>query len=177
MLTRMYIKNTLLLILAAALLLWLAACGGETTLAQRANQFDGGALSNFGGVDGNSADARAIAREIASGRSYDFTQSGFEITPGGVDSSGPGGSLFGLGSGTLALNGDNVTVNMEITSADPNVTNAHMTGTFSLAQASSAIINPGASFVVNWLLNFDALGSPVSLSADQTLNGTDFTAL
>lgn len=177
MLNHMRNTNTgLSLLLAAFCLLWLAACGSDAPLVQRADQFDGGALSNFGGTFGADPDARATAREIASGRSYDFSLSGFDILPGGAESGGPGGSPFGLGTGTVALDGDNATVELDITSTDPNVTNVHMTGTFSLAQATAAIASPGASFVVNWLISFDTFGTPVSLTAEQTLMGTDFVS-
>jgi hypothetical protein len=176
MLLRMKTSTGILLGLTAALaVIALAACGGSTiNLLQRANSFDGGALSNFGGTDGADPDARAIARDIASGRNYDFTPAGFTISPGSAASNGPNGSPFGVGNGSLAINGDTATATLDIVSTDPNVTNAQMVGTFSLAEASAAISNPGASFVVDWVLSFDALGVPISLSAQQTLNGTDF---
>lgn len=170
--------TTILLSLAAvATVMAFASCGGtNTNLIQNAGSFDGGALSNFGGVDGANTDARAIARDMASGRNYDFTPVGFTIAAGSAASNGPNGSPFGVGNGSIALAGDTATVTLDITSADPNVTNAQMVGTFSVAEASAAITNPGASFVVDWAMSFDSLGVPVHLSAQQTLNGTDFVS-
>jgi hypothetical protein len=169
--------STAILLSVAAVLaaVMFAACGGSSIdLVQHANSFDGGALSNYGGADGENADARAIAREMASGRNYDFTPSGFTIAAGDASSNGPNGSPFGVGNGSLAVSGDTATVTLDITSTNPDVTNAQMVGSFSLAEASMAIINPGSSFIVDWTMSFDMLTVPVSLSAQQTLNGTDF---
>ncbi|MCH7471581.1 hypothetical protein IIA79_01320, partial [bacterium] len=46
----------------------LAGCGSSVQLVQMANAFLGGALSNFGGLDGDDPDARNTAREIATRR-------------------------------------------------------------------------------------------------------------
>lgn len=176
MLLHMKTSTVILLGVAAVLAaIALSACGGGTTnLLQQANSFNGGTLSNFGGTDGDNPDVRAIARDMASGRNYDFTPSGFNIASGPAASNGPNGSPFGVGNGSLAVAGDTATATLDITSTDPNVTNAQMVGTFSVAEAAAAIINPSASFVVDWVMSFDLLAVPVSLSAQQTLNGTDF---
>jgi hypothetical protein len=172
----MKISNIIWLsLMAVAAVIAFTACGGSNIdLVQHANSFDGGSLSNFGGGDGGNADVRAIARDMASGRNYDFTPSGFSITDGPAASNGPNGSPFGVGNGTLAINNDTATVTLDITSTNPDVTNAQMVGTFSVADASMAIINPGATFVVDWVMSFDLLAVPVNLTAQQTLNGTDF---
>jgi hypothetical protein len=159
-------------------LLGLAACGtGNTLVAQRANAFLGGTLSGFGGTDGGDPDARAVARDIASSRTYDFTPTGFDIVAGPASSTGAGGSLFTAGDGDIALSGDTATVTLDMLSNDPAVTDAQMVGTFSLAEATTAIASPGASFTVHWTLSFKLNSVDVSLTADQPLTGTDFVTV
>jgi hypothetical protein len=154
----------------------LSACGGSDPLNLQADSFQGGSLSNFGGLDGADTEARDIAREMAVGRNFDFTPGGgFTLSSGPINSTSDGGD-FGIGGGTLDLSGDDATVDLDITSENPNVTNAHMVGTFSLAAASAAIANPSSSFDVEWTISFDTFGGiPVELTATQTLTGTDFS--
>jgi hypothetical protein len=166
-------------LLAASLLLALAACstggGGGGGLNLRADRFLGGALSGFGGADGSNTTARQYARELTSGRTYDFTPAGgFTISTGAVQSIGQTGSGFGIASGSLNVNGDVVTVILNPTSTNPAITDMEMTGVFSFSEAQQSIIDPGASFTVDWDMAMSVSGVPLSLSAQQVLSGQNF---
>ncbi|MCC7479617.1 hypothetical protein IT575_14335 [bacterium] len=164
------------LALAALIALLCSACGGtDETVQLNADFFSGGSLSNFGGSDGGDSDARETARELATGRSFDFTPSGFTISSGPVSTDGAPGSFFTGGTGTLAVSGDTATVTLNPDSSDPNYTDIEMVGTFSLTAAQSTITNPGASFPVEWQISFTSFGIPLSLSATQQLTGSDFS--
>jgi hypothetical protein len=177
---RMKQLTALILFVSTALLL--AACGGTDALVlQRANSFDGGALSNFGGTDGSSTDARDIARNITSGRNYDFTLTGFDLVDGPAQSTPAGGSDYGAGTGSVAVDGTAVTVTMDVASTNPNVTNVQLVGTFDAMDAAATIANPGSTFVVEWQMSFDipngASTYTAHVTAEQTLNGTDYIAI
>jgi hypothetical protein len=150
------------------------SCGSsDSGPAVEADIFTGGSLSNFSGNDGGDSDARAIARDMATSRNFEFTPTGFLVS-GNVNSDGPVGSDFSVGSGLLEVDGDTVNVTLLLTSTNPDITNPQMEGSFSLSEAQNAIISPGASFPVDWTISFDALGSPFSLTATQELTGADF---
>jgi hypothetical protein len=152
----------------------LASCGSGTSLLDmKAKSFDGAALENFGGSDGAGTAARNIARNMAEGRNYDFTPSGFTFSSGPVTSSAEEGD-FGFGGGSIAVDGDEATVDLDVTSNNPDITNAHMVGTFNTTAAGLAIADPGKTFDVAWTIGFETLGEPVELTAMQTLAGTDF---
>jgi len=152
----------------------LASCGSGTSLLDmKAKSFEGGSLSNFGGADGGNTADRNIAKEMAEGRNFDFTPTGFTFASGPVSSSSEGGD-FGFGGGSMAVDGDNATVDIDVTSNNPDITNAHMVGSFNTSAAGLAIVDPGKTFDVAWTISFDTLGVPVELTAIQTLAGTDF---
>lgn len=170
--------KTALFIVLPTCFLWLASCSGGDTApgGQHAQSLLGGSLAAFSGADGDDPDARAVAREMATGRLYDFTPSGFTVAAGTVTTLGVLGSDFGDATGTLAVNGDvaQVTYEPEVLSGDATL--PQMTGTFSVAEAQAAIDNPGTSFPVTWEFTWvDGTGSH-DLSADQQLTGTDFSS-
>lgn len=173
-------QTTGILTAIAALLglFWLASCGGGTGSQDLlgANSFLGGSLSNFTGPDGADTSAQDTARDVLGGASFDLTPSGFTLSSGPVSSDS--GGTFGLGSGTLDISGDDATMDLDITSTDPNITNVNAVGTFSLAQAQAAILDPGASFDVDWDLTFLGPGAiPFEIGMTQTLTGSDFLPL
>jgi len=159
-----------------ALTLALSACSGGGALDVRAERFASGTLSSFGGANGADPDARDIARDIATGRFYDFTPVGYVIADGAAASTPASGSTLGDGTGTVAVSGDTVTVDMDIASEIP-LGAVHMTGTFSLADATLAVSKPGASFTVAWQITWTTLGTDFALSAEQQLTGTDFAPI
>jgi hypothetical protein len=179
MLARMRTIHILAALSALALAGLLAACGGATaTLNQRAGSFEGGALSSFGGADGDDIDARATARDIAGGRDYDFTAAGFTLLNGAATSWQPGaGSNFGDGDGTVTLDGAQATVNLSVISNDPDVTDVALAGSFDVADAQAAIANAGSSFVIEWTLVWQQAGEARSLTAQQTLLGAEWVTL
>jgi len=167
---------TFLSVLALAALL--AACGGDTALNQRAGSFEGGALSNFSGADGADSDARSVARDIAGGRDYDLTASGYTLLDGAATSWQSGaGSNFSDGDGTVTVNGAEATVNMTVISSDPSISNVALAGTLNVADAQAAIENPGSSFVVTWTILWELEGEARGLTAEQTLLGTEWATL
>jgi hypothetical protein len=166
-------------ILTAALAaLALSACnseGDDFDLDLKADSFLGGTPSNVSGPDADNADATDEASAMLTGRKFDFTPNGFTLASGNVNSEPVENSDYGIAGGTMSLDGDEATVGLDVFSNNPDVTNAEMTGTFSVAEASSAILTPGESFTVNWDIAFDYLGFPIQLNMDQELQGTDFT--
>lgn len=162
--------------LAAILgLLWLAACGGGEGPVEQlgASSFLGGSVSNFNGPDGADPFAQDTARAALGGASFDLTPEGFSISSGPVASDS--GGDFGLGNGTLSVSGDDASVDLDITSTNPDITNVSAVGRFSLAQAEAALLDPGKSFEVDWTLSFDGPGAlPFEISLTQTLSGADF---
>jgi hypothetical protein len=169
-----YLSNKVIIV---AGLLLLAACGKSDPLDQFAGTFLGGSLSAFGGDDGSDPQARDTADDMAQQRSFDFTPTGFVIESGTIASQPEAGSAFGVGSGSLDVNGDNATVDLDLVSNDPNVSGARMRGQFSLEDASAALINPQSSFDVQWEIDFSYLGVPISLNATQRLTGQDFETI
>jgi hypothetical protein len=154
---------------ALAAVLILSSCGG-TDIEQQlgANLFLGGSVSSFSGPDGADTFAQDTARDALTGASFDLTPSGFTLSSGPVSSDS--GGTFGLGSGTLGVDGDNATLDLEVSSSDPNITNVNAVGSFSLAQAQAAILNPGGSFDVDWTLSFLGAGAiPFEIGMTQTL--------
>lgn len=169
-------KLALLLVLPACML-WLAACGGVTVpIDQHAQRLLGGSLSAFAGADGDNPDARAVAREMATGRLYDFTPADFDVVEGAVSTLGPLGSDFGDGTAELAINGDiaQVTFQPDVMSGD--VTTPQMAGSFSVAAAQAAIDNPGTSFPITWEFSWTGPTGSYEVTAEQQLTGTDFSA-
>jgi hypothetical protein len=167
-----------ILVATLALLMALTSCGGGdgTVLEQQAAAFSGGSLTTYGGLDSDEPVARQTARDILVGREFDFTTAGFTIAPGTVSSAAAGGSpRFGASSGTLETSGDTATVVLNITSRDGSVTSPQATGTFSLSDAQRAVNDAGASFTVDWELDFEENGTPYSISVEQVLSGTNWT--
>jgi hypothetical protein len=169
-------KQTLGLALIAFAALLLAGCGGSDPVVQHAQALLGGSLSNFGGAAGADLDARAVAREMATGRSYDFMPSGFTVAAGAVTSTAPSGSDFGDGAGTLTVNGDDAEVVLNPAGGAGGVTGAKLEGSFSLAAAQAAVDSPGRSFVVTWTVSWTDGTDSFELTAEQSLTGTDFSA-
>lgn len=164
--------------MALLALLMLAACGGEELLTQRADSFEGGALSSFGGTDGADSDARDVARAIANNRGYDFTPSGYTLATGAATSWLLTPSIdYGDGTGTLTVNAADAETVLQVLSNSASVTEIEMQGEFPLASAQAAIENPGSSFVVDWTISWQQDGTPRSLTAQQTLLGAEWTTL
>lgn len=158
----------------------LAACGsgGGIQFEQRAQVFLGGALSNFGGVDGGDPGARSVARDIAIAREYDLIQPGYTVGAGPITAATAAASQsFGPASGQLTVAGDLATAAFSVDSFDADVSEVTMTGTFSLSQAQAAVSDAGRSFIVSWEFEFDSSGMPVSISAEQTLSGTNWVTI
>jgi hypothetical protein len=169
-------KHYLLSGLLGALLLMAGGCisgGGklENVIAQR---FLGSAPVSVSGPDAGNAGAADEAADMLTGRRFDLTPTGFTISSGPVDSEGAAFSDYGIGSGTLDVEGDTATVDLDVFSTNPDVTNARLVGTFSLSEAAQAMTSPGDSFLVDWDVSFDYLGFPVQLSIAQQLTGSDF---
>jgi hypothetical protein len=161
--------------LLAVSMLFLGACGSSPNTVERANSLDGGALSNFNGPDGSDADARATARAIAGNRGYDFTSTGYTLTSGQATSWAIlDSSDFTDGIGPLTIDGASSTVQFDVQSADPSVTNVQLSGTFDATEAQLAIDNPGASFIIQWTISWEVGGAPFTLTAEQTLLGSDW---
>jgi hypothetical protein len=142
-----------------------------------ADRFVGSAPVNVSGPDADNGTVVSIADDMVTGRRFDLTPSGFAIASGDVSSTAPAGSDFGVAGGTLDVSGDNATVDLDVFSTNPDVTNAHMAGTFSLSEATQALTNPGDSFIMDWAIDFDYLGFPVQLDVQQELTGSDFQNL
>jgi hypothetical protein len=142
-----------------------------------AGRFIGGTAVSVSGPDADDPNAVSIADDMVDGRRFDLTPSGITIASGDVSSEAPAGSDFGIANGTLDVSGDQATVDLGLFSTNPDVDNARMTGTFSLSEASQALVSPGDSFLVDWDVRFDYLGFPVQLDVQQELTGTDFQSL
>jgi hypothetical protein len=167
-----------LVLLALGCLAAACASGGGISINQRAQSFVGGALSNFGGIDGASTTARSIARDIAIAREFDFIQPGFSISPGTITATTAAASQsFGEGTGLLQVAGDQATAELTVSSRDAQVSDATLTGSFSLSQAQAAVSDAGRSFTVIWEFEFSNGGLPVSISAEQTLSGTNWATI
>ena len=147
---------------------------GDNVVAER---FLGSSPVSVSGPDSDDGTMVSIADDMVSGRRFDLTPSGFTIASGDITSEAPPGSDFGVSDGTLDVSGDQATVDFRMFSTNPDVTDARMTGTFSLSEATQALTSPGDSFLVNWDISFDYLGFPVQLQAEQELTGTDFRDL
>jgi hypothetical protein len=163
-----------------ALAILAASCtGGGPDLGGNvaANFFVGSAAVNVSGPDADDPTAVSIADDMVEGRRFDLTPSGFSIASGDVSGQAAPGSDFGISDGTMAVSGDEATVDLDVFSTNPDVTGAHMTGTFSLSEASQALVTPGDSFLVDWDVSFNYLGFPVQLAVQQELTGSDFQNL
>jgi len=157
-----------------------AACGsgGGIILEQRAQSFVGGALSNFGGIDGAETNARSAARDIAIAREFDLIQPGFLVGAGTITAiTAAASQSFGEGTGQLQVIGDQASAQLNVVSRDPQVSNVLMTGTFNLNQAQAAVSDAGRSFTINWEFEFSRNGLPISISAEQTLSGTNWVTI
>ena len=166
--------------LIAALVLLLAACsaGGGIQIEQRAQAFLGGALSNFGGPDGNDATARSIARDIAIGREFVFVQAGFTVASGQATANiGGADPSFGSGNGQVTVSGNQGTLELTIYSSSGPAGDADLTGTFGTAAAQATVQDPGASFTISWAFEFSQGGTDYSITADQILSGTDWVEI
>jgi hypothetical protein len=158
----------------------LAACGsgGGVVIDQRAQAFVGGALSNFGGIDGDSSSARSVARDVAIAREFDLIQSGYTVGPGAITSViGAASQSYGPASGQLTVVGDQATAQLTVESREVDISDVTLTGTFSLSQAQAAVSDSGRSFTVSWEFEFTAGVVPVDITAEQTLSGTSWVAI
>jgi hypothetical protein len=162
------------IIFLCTLLFLLTGCGGSDPLDLFAESFTGGQLSGFSGAGSSDPNGRATAEELTEERSFDLTPGGFEIESGTISSEPPAGSQFGVGSGSLNVDGNTGTLELGIVSADPNVTDAQLSGTFDLDEASAALINPQSTFDMRWDISFSYLGIPLNLQATQEMSGADF---
>jgi len=161
---------------ALASLLALASCGGSDALpVQKASALTGGALSNFGGTDGADPSVRAVARDIATSRDFDFTPTGYTVASGAAESTGLAGSGYGDGTGTITVMGGGSAVEMSIVSQTSGVQNVTLTGAFDALQAQLAVDNPGSSFIMSWTISFDIEGESFTLTCDQVLSGSGWT--
>ncbi len=156
----------------------LAACGGsDPPVEQRATTLLGGPLSNFGGVDGSDPAVRAVARDIATSRTYDFTPAGFVVASGAASSEGLMGSGYGDGTGTITVAAGDGTVEQSIAPTTASAENITISGTFESALAQLAVNTPGSSFTVSWTFSFEIGGEPFTLTADQVLSGSNWVAI
>ena len=76
---------------------------------------------------------------------------------------------------TIGGMGLDSTVELNIESFDPSVTNVVLTGRFSASDAQEAIDIAGSSFTMSWDMSWDQDGTAVELSADQIMSGTNWT--
>lgn len=163
---------------AVAAMLAFASCGGsDPPVEQRATTLLGGPLSNFGGADGADPAVRAVARDIATSRTYDFTPAGFVVADGAASSSGLAGSGYGDGTGTLTVVAGNATVEQAVATVTASTENIALSGTFESALAQLAVNTPGSSFTVSWTFSFEIEGESFTLTADQVLSGSNWVAL
>jgi hypothetical protein len=163
---------------AIAAMLLLAACGGsDPPVEQRATTLLGGPLSNFGGADGSDPAVRAVARDIATSRTYDFTPAGFVIASGASASEGLLGSGYGDGTGTITVAAGAGTVEQDISATTATTENIAISGSFESALAQLAVNTPGSSFTVSWTFTFEIGGESFTLTADQVLSGSNWVAI
>jgi hypothetical protein len=135
-------------------------------------------LSNFGGIDGASTDARSVARDIAIAREFDFIQPGFTVGGGTITSiTASANPQYGDATGQLTVVGDMATATLNVVSFSPGAANIEMVGTFSVSKAQAAVSDAGKSFTIVWTWDFDAGGTPVNITAEQTLSGTGWVAI
>ena len=169
-------KASLLTLVTLTVMLLLGSCGGGEAVVQRASAFIGGALSSFGGTDSPDADARNTAMEIAISRIYDFTQGGFTLLSGTATTTATNLGEFGGGNGfvDLAGQGQLATIVLNISADDPRYSSVELAGVFSPSEAQTAIDLPGASFFVEWTISWEDDGVPYTLTAAQSLTGTDW---
>jgi hypothetical protein len=168
----------LIIALSIIAMLILASCsagGGPVGPNQRAGAFFGGAIFNFAGPDSLDIDARAVAREVSNSRDYDFTPGGgFTLASGSATSdSGDPLSDFAAADGSISISGSTATIELNVSSFNPQISNVQLVGTFSLIEAQQAIDDPGSDFTVFWDLAYESDGLDVAISYDQTLTGTD----
>jgi hypothetical protein len=175
---KMHSRIASLILIAIALVA--AGCTGADELPfgdVAAERFLGSAPLDISGPDADDPAITGIASDMVSERRFDLTPSGFTISSGNVNSTAAAGSDFGVGGGTLDVSGDQAAVDLDVFSTNPDVSNANMVGTFSLSEASQALVTPGESFLVDWEINFDYIGFPVQLNVAQELTGTDFQSI
>ncbi|GEM_PF-2347321 len=175
-------RRTLLTAVSLALIAaWsITACsaGSGFVADQRAQAFVGGALSNFGGIDGDDAGARSTARDIAIARDFDFIQGGVVIGTGtAATSRGSADPGFADGAGPIAVAADTATVTLSIASLTAGIEDVTLTGEFGMAAAQAAAEDAGLSFTVEWEIAFTDNGQPVSLTASQVLSGAYWVAI
>lgn len=166
--------------IAAVAVALIAGCGSGTGVAlnERAQEFIGGALSNFGGGDGGDTGARSTARDLAVGREFDFILSGFVVAAGtATTSQGAASTRFSGGMGQLQINGDEATVVLDIANVDPSVVDAQLIGYFSVSDAQRAVTDASTSFMVLWEIEFTEADVTYMLNAQQLLSGTSWVAL
>lgn len=165
------------MLLAALTLASLSGCGGDSPgggVDTKANRFSGSAVSNFGGPDMDDTDARADARALMVNRTYDFTETGFIIQAGMASTEAGGNVNFGAGTGLVQVNGANGTIALGVAPSDPDYSNVDLFGTFSVANAQSAVDNAGNTFTVRWEMSYSYAGTDYEIHFDQVLTGSDF---
>ena len=173
-------RNWLKLVLIITAALAVNACGSGTgvVLNERAADFAGGALSSFGGADSEDTTARATARDIMVGREFDCISSSFLVAAGtAITDVAAASSRFSGGMGDLAVDGDEGVLTLEVFNVDPEVVYITITGYFSVTEAQRAVEDAGASFLVDWEIEFTEGDVDYSLTAQQVLAGTNWTSI
>lgn len=162
--------------ITAASLLLLASCGGSTggDINAKANLFSGSAVSSFSGPDGDDSDARQDARALMVNRTFDFMETGFTIQSGLASTSAPGNVNFGMGSGSVSINGTTGTISLGVAPASPLYSNVDLVGTFNPQAAQSAVDNAGNTFTVQWEMSYSFDGRAYEIHFEQVMTGTDF---
>ena len=177
------LKSAKCLAALCLLALLLAGCSTNSKLPQdRADRFTGAPLTNFGGADGASPALQAIARQLCDAREYDFTATGFQISPNTAATTqlGLADPRFASGSGIILFPDEtnNIgSVNFAITSNDSDITTVTLGTSFEVRQAQNAINTPGIAFGVHWRIHFTLQGVVHDLTADQLLRGVDFRSI
>ncbi len=165
-----------LVVLAAALAL--SACAGAGGFAndKYAWRVEGGALTEYGGADGEDADARNTLRLVLVGRQFDITPLDSHTVETGESGSFRAGADadFADATGAQTQFGDEMTLEFAITSANAAITDMELRGVFAKSLAEAAVADPANSFEVAWTLSYNLDGEPRELTAKQTLIGINF---
>jgi len=110
------------------------------------------------------------------GREFDCIGNNFLVAEGTANTAAAAASTrFGGGMGTLAVNADEGVLTLEIFNIDPDVIDASVTGYFSMTEAQRAVQDAGASFLVDWEIEFEEDGVDYLLTAQQILAGVNWT--
>ena len=163
---------------ALALAVFASACagGGWVPDDKFAWRTEGGALTDYGGADGDDAEARNLMRLLLVGRQWDITPvTSNTVETGAAESYRAGADASFLdATGAQTQLGDAMSVEIDITSTDADITGAHLSAVYSKNAAEAAIADPGESFDVTWTFSFEDNGTPYELTAQQTLIGINF---